>query len=143
MAFPDYSPGFTNSEGSTYPTELFAGEKDLVTQNLTAGAAVAQFQPVMMNSSGDVIPWDGTNFPGDGALTVLPVPMGIAAMAIASGDVGPVFVSGAFNGNLTTSPIDWPSGSSANTLLKRQRAFTGSGIIINDLKGAQTRMAIP
>lgn len=150
MASPDTWPlnvaSFNDSEGSSYPAELFAGESDIVTQPMVASAAIAIFQPVMLDSSnaGKIKPWDGTNLPGDGALTVLPVPIGIACHAIASGDTGAVFTGGFFNGDTVTSPIDWSATSTgANTFLKRQHAFIGSGIRIGRPKGSNERMTFP
>lgn len=143
MAYPNLVADFNDSEGSLYPAELYAGEADVITQPWQAGAAISQFQVCMLNSSGEMIPWDGTATVGDGAATVVPTASAIAALAVASGDTGPFFVAGAFNGDLVTGLLIWPGSTHADTLVKRKRAFVGTNIIIGAPKGAQTRMAIP
>lgn len=60
MAYPNMLAGGMTAEGSFLPTELFAGESDIVTDRGTAGADIAILQIVALQEDGTVVPWTGS-----------------------------------------------------------------------------------
>lgn len=137
-SFPNVLAEGVTDEGTFLPFELWAGEAKIITQPFVAAEDIDQFQVVVLNSSGEVAVWNGTDFPGGAEATMVPVPFGIASTAIASGDSGGVYVGGFFN----HKALVWPGG--AATLVNRKRAFAGNGsIFIGEPAGAATAMTLP
>jgi len=122
--YPSLLAAGITDEGENLPFELYAGEAEIVTSQFTSAEDIDQFEIVVCSSAGLISVWNGTDFPSGGAATLVPLPMGIAAQAIANGEMGPVFVGGSFNHEV----LAWPGGVS--TLAARKAAFVGTNIVI-------------
>lgn len=137
--FPNLLADGITDEDDFLPYELFAGEAPVTTAPFENGSGddIAQFAVVVMKTDGTIDVWSGTNYPGDAAATVVPVPFGIVAQGVADGEMCPVYTSGFFN----HAALVWPGGVS--TLVNRKRAFIGTNIQIGELKGSTGRIALP
>lgn len=66
MSYPDLLAGGVTDEGTFTPTEIYAGESDVVTDRGVAGATITILQIVARDEDGTIIPWA----PGGGAATI-------------------------------------------------------------------------
>lgn len=107
------------ASSTTYtPTELFAGEKEIVTKAMTVKTTLtlAAFSVLALDSNDELIEWV------PGALDTTGVVIGVACEAIdTTGGAAsyPVYISGYFN----TDAINWPSGI---TDTQKFNAFNGT-----------------
>jgi len=119
------------TQGGYTPFQLFAGEKEIVTNNgvVPASTEIKQFQVVAMNENGQIVPYDPEGEDGS------EVAVGVAAQGIttAAGSTGaiPYYVSAYFN----HEALVWPA--SVTTLAARQMVFKGTEIQIGSLYGAE------
>lgn len=59
MSYPNLLAGGVTTEGTFSPTELYAGEADIVTDRGVCGtSAITQFQPVARDEDGLIVPWN-------------------------------------------------------------------------------------
>jgi len=123
MALPNYLAG-NGDLGSWTPFDLFAGEKEIVTETPTGTCAVAvsKYQVIALNASGNFAPHDP-----DATDTVLQKAIGIALDAAAVGEKVPYYVSGYFNHEALT----WDAA--ITTLAARRAVFTGTEIKIGSV----------
>lgn len=66
MSYPDLLAGGITSEGTFTPTEIFAGESDVVTDRGVAGTTIAILEIVARADDGTIVPWN----PLTGAATI-------------------------------------------------------------------------
>lgn len=137
-AYPNNLASGFNAEGQTRPFELFAGETDIVTNEVTPVAAYPIFSIVTLGAAEAATVWNGTDFPGNGSATVVPVPMGILAQASDGTNPCPVYVAGYFNYAILKK-----TGGGSVTLAEAKRAFQGTDIHIGEVKGSNDRMVLP
>lgn len=137
-AYPTQLASGFNDEGQTRPFELFAGEAPIVTNNYIAGQDLPMGAIVILDGSSTVRYWNGTDFPGNEAATVVNVPMGIVAVAALEDDNVAVYEAGFFNFAALKK-----TGNAAVTLDDAKRAFQGTDIHVGMLKGSNDRMTLP
>lgn len=127
--YPNPIAGNT-TEDPFVPFELFAGEKEVVTNRGTVALSqtLKQFQVVAFDASGNLVAHapaatDGTQ------IVVGVMAQAITTTASATGDA-PYYVSGFFN----HEALAWDA--SLTTLAARRAAVVGSGIQVGALYGA-------
>lgn len=131
-SIPDYLAG-NGDLGSWAPTQIFAGEGDIITDGGLFGADVVIYQVIAKNAAGAFVPHDPTATSGAGTEEdpTVPAPesvaIGIAAQPIKSGDEGPYYLAGVFN----HEALVWHE--SLDTLAKRQAVFDRTNIHIGNL----------
>lgn len=131
-SLPDYLAG-NGDLGSWAPTQLFAGEGDVITDGGLFGADVEIYQVIAKNAAGAFVPHDPTATTGAGTTEdpTVPAPqsvaIGIAAQPVKSGDSGPYYLAGVFN----HAALKWHA--SLDTLAKRQAVFDRTNIHIGNL----------
>lgn len=128
-SLPNYLAG-NGDLGSWEPTQIFAGEADIVTDGGAAGATIQIYQVIAKNAAGAFVPHDPTATTGTSPDEV-PAPesvaIGIAAQPAASGKNVPYYCGGVFN----AAALGWHT--SLDTLAKRQAAFDRTNIHITNL----------
>jgi len=122
-SLPNYLAG-NGDLGSWAPTDLFAGEKEIVTETPTGtcATAVTRYQVIALNTSGNFAPQDP-----DATDTVLQKAIGIALDDCAVGEKVPYYVSGYFN----HAALTWDAA--ITTLAARRAVFTGTEIKIGSV----------
>lgn len=83
------------------PTQIFAGESPITTDNGVASADIEMYQPVYRDGTGKLKPYDDTA----AALDPKVYPVGISAQASKNGDNVPFYTGGTLN----FEAITWPS----------------------------------
>lgn len=122
--------GGVSQIGEFKPTQLFAGEKEIVTAHdpVAASTTILKYQVVAKNSSGELVPYDPEGVSGEDKA------VGIAAQPVTTDAVTaqslPYYVSGFFN----HEALVWPSD--ITTLADRKAVFVGTEIQIGSLYGA-------
>ena len=112
-----------NRDLGTYtPTQLFAGESEIVTGNYPVGADLAQYQVFAVNASGNAVPVAPAETDG----TQIAVGVTAQAATVAQGNV-PVYEAGYFNHEVLVWPAAW------DTLAERKAAFARTTIKIGQL----------
>lgn len=121
-SIPDYLAG-NGDLGSWEPTQIFAGEADIVTDGGPAAADIVIYQVIAKNAAGAMVPHN----PGaaEGAPEALAI--GIAAQPAKSGQNVPYYIGGVFN----HAALVWDS--TLDTLVKRQAVFDRTNIHIGNL----------
>lgn len=115
--YPNLLAGGVTTTTIPEPFELYAGESDIVTDQIVTGATpLLQFQVAML-VGGVHVPWDGT----PGAATAIP------AQPIPANSIGPAFTGGVFNHEALVWPV------AADTLAERKGAFNGTNIGVRKL----------
>lgn len=126
---PNYLAG-NGDLGTWEPTQIFAGESDIVTDGGTCGAAVTIYQVIAKNAAGAIVPHDPTATTGSGA-DEKPAPqavaIGIAAQPSENGKNIPYYIGGVFN----HAALTWHS--SLDTLAKRQAVFERTNLHVTNL----------
>lgn len=111
--------------GSWAPTQIFSGEADIVTDGLTVGAAVKQYEVIAMPTSGanlgKMVPWNPAGTDGSQS------PIGISLFAGAVGQSVPYYCGGVFN----PDALVWPA--SVTTIAAKKAAFVRTNIQISTL----------
>lgn len=120
-SLPNYLAG-NGDLGSWEPTQLFAGEADIVTDGGEVAVAFARYQVIAKNAAGKLVPYDPTT-PANPEATAI----GIANEAGVVGTYAPYYIGGVFN----HEALVWPAA--VNTLLKRQAVFERTNIHIGNL----------
>lgn len=124
-SLPNYLAG-NGDLGSWEPTQIFAGESDIVTDGGACGAAVTIYQVVAKNAAGAIVPHDPTAKDGEN-----PAPqataIGIAAQPSENGKNIPYYIGGVFN----HAALTWHS--SLDTLAKRQAVFERTNLHVTNL----------
>lgn len=128
-SLPNYLAG-NGDLGSWEPTQIFAGESDIVTEGGICAADITIYQVIAKNAAGAMVPHDPTATTGAGDDAV-PAPqsvaIGIAAQPAKNGQNVPYYIGGVFNG----AALTWHS--SLDTLVKRQAVFDRTNIHIGNL----------
>ncbi|QMV34306.1 head decoration protein D [Salmonella phage vB_SentM_sal2] len=128
-SLPNYLAG-NGDLGSWEPTQIFAGEADIVTEGSVAGADIAIYQVIAKNAAGAMVPYDPTAT-ADASPEATPAPqsvaIGIAAQPAKSGQNVPYYIGGVFN----HAALGWPA--TVDTLVKRQAVFDRTNIHIGNL----------
>ncbi len=108
------------------PTQIFAGESPIHTDNGVASSDIDMYQVVYRKEDGTIAAFDDTVYPGT-ATTILPV--GISAQATKSGQTVQFYTGGTFN----IDAITWPKA--IDDLVKAKSLFElgRSTIIIKKL----------
>lgn len=120
-SLPNYLAG-NGDLGSWEPTQLFAGEADIVTDGGMVAVAFARYQVIAKNAAGNLVPFDPTT-PDTPEATAI----GIANEAGVVGTYAPYYIGGVFN----HEALVWPAA--VDTLLKRQAVFDRTNIHIGNL----------
>jgi hypothetical protein len=120
-SLPNYLAG-NGDLGSWEPTQLFAGEADIVTDGGVVAVAFAKYQVIAKDATGKLIPFDPTT-PDVPAATAI----GIANEAGVVGSYAPYYIGGVFN----HEALVWPAA--VDTLLERQAVFDRTNIHIGNL----------
>lgn len=120
-SLPNYLAG-NGDLGSWEPTQIFAGEADIVTEGGPAGADIAIYQVIAKNAAGAMVPYNPTTPDAPEATAI-----GIAAQPAKSGQNVPYYIGGVFN----HAALGWPS--TVDTLVKRQAVFDRTNIHIGNL----------
>lgn len=120
-SLPNYLAG-NGDLGSWEPTQIFAGEADIVTEGGAAGADIAIYQVIAKNAAGAMVPYDPTSADSPEATAI-----GIAAQPAKSGQNVPYYIGGVFN----HAALGWPA--TVDTLVKRQAVFDRTNIHIGNL----------
>lgn len=108
--------------GSYEPTNLFAGEQDIITDGGEVAIAFAKYQVIAKNAAGKLIPYDPTVADAPAAVAI-----GIANEAGTVGSYAPYYLGGGFN----HEALVWPA--TVDTLAKRQAVFDRTNIHIGNL----------
>lgn len=128
-SLPNYLAG-NGDLGSWGPTQIFAGEADIVTEGGAAGADIEIYQVIAKNAAGAMVPHDPTATTGtspDEVPAPQSVAIGIAAQPAKSGQNVPYYIGGVFN----HAALGWHA--SLDTLAKRQAVFDRTNIHIGNL----------
>lgn len=142
MSTPDAFPGLlaegVTLAGTSRPNEVYAGVGEVVCDEVVVDDDLARGTILIRNSDGTASEWDGTNYPGDGALTVLKIPYAILAADTADGASGPIYTGGYFN-------FSWLlyNGQTSPTLAVCKRGFVGTMISISEPRGSNDPIALP
>ena len=120
-SLPNYLAG-NGDLGSWEPTQLFAGEADIVTDGGEVAVAFSRYQVIAKNADGKLVPFDPTT-PDVPAATAI----GIANEAGVVGSYAPYYIGGVFN----HEALVWPAA--VDTLLERQAVFDRTNIHIGNL----------
>lgn len=128
MGYPNTQAG-SGTQGSYVPFQLFAGEKEIVTNHgpVAPNLVMKQFEVVAMNATGQLIKLDPA------AADSAAVAVGVMAQAItttAAAVPAPYYVSGFFN----HEALVWPA--TLTTLAMRKLALVGSELQTDALYGA-------
>ena len=116
--YPAMLAGGITEEDSFTPFHLWAGESDIVSDQITAGAtALEQFRVYMDDGTGKKVPWDGTAGKAEG----------FTAQPIAANSEGPSFVGGIAN----HAALVWPLA--VDTLEERKAAFSRTNLGVRKL----------
>lgn len=120
-SLPNYLAG-NGDLGSWDPTQIFAGEADIVTDGGEVAVAFDRYQVIAKNAAGKLVPFDPTT-PDTPEATAI----GIANEAGVVGTYAPYYIGGVFN----HEALKWPAA--VDTLLKRQAVFDRTNIHIGNL----------
>lgn len=129
-AFQSNDLAGTRDLGAFTPTQLFAGEKEIVTAHdpVAASTTIKKYEVIARNDDGELVPYDADGTNGEDKV------IGIAAQPIETDAVEvqslPYYVSGFFN----HEALVWPAG--ITTLAQRKALFAGTEIQIGSLYGA-------
>lgn len=137
-AFPDLLAAGITNEGSSYPNNLYAGDADVVSDQVVLDADYPQFTILVKNTDGTAGAWNGTSFPGNASATVEKVPFAILAQPGLSGDSAPIYTGGYFNYALLKK-----AAAAAVTLADAKRGFVGTMISVDNIRGSNGRIALP
>lgn len=110
----------TVETGSFTPSDLFAGDSEVITNtyNFAASVVLAINSVVAFNTSGNLVEW----VPGAGDSTAVAVGITCEAVDTTGGAAtNPIYVGGYFN----TDAIAWPTGTTA---AQKKAAFINSNI---------------
>lgn len=122
-------PNYLAGNGGPYtwePTQIFAGEADIVTEGGICAADITIYQVIAKNAAGAMVPHDPTALDGSDPAPQS-VAIGIAAQPAKNGQNVPYYIGGVFNG----AALTWHS--SLDTLVKRQAVFDRTNIHIGNL----------
>jgi hypothetical protein len=127
MPYPNELAG-NGTKGGFTPHHLFAGEKEIVTNNgsVAANQDLKQFQVVAMNAAGELVAHDPAASDGtEKAVAVMAQPVKTTAATAP----GPYYVSAFFN----HEALVWHA--TLDTLAKRKAALLGTEIQVGKLYG--------
>jgi hypothetical protein len=127
----DVTAGFSSSEGTFTPDNLFAGSAEVVTTTLplAASTAIAARTVLALNTSGYLVAYDDTAV--DSKATAVCISVEAAASSGSVREI-PVYVGGCFN----HEALVWPAG--ANTLAERRAAFQRTNIVIDKIPAVRS-----
>lgn len=117
---PDYLAG-SGTLGTWTPTQLFAGEADIVTDSGIAAADIAMYQVIAKNAAGKFVPHAPSAT--DGTQTAI----GIALQPTKNGNGVQYYTGGCFN----HAALGWDS--TLDTFEKRQAVFDRTNIQISKI----------
>lgn len=130
----EYNQAASGTLGSYVPTQLFAGEVDVVTNNDTVltGKVLARYTVLgRITASKKLVAWDPAATDGsEKPMGILAVPLDTSATGTNADTAAPYYVAGGFN----HEALVWPAAVS--TLAARKAAFDKSPIVIGSLRGA-------